>query len=231
MRGLISATPIAWTPARYGIRQRRSSNPRGRQSQTTGPYSPQKWTELVTGEDIKLLASIRARWQVQVKKRQKKGTFEMVQDGESAPDFSLEDDTGSVVHLSKLRGRPVIVYFYPKDDTSGCTQEAKDFSCLADDFAKAGAELVGISPDSAASHKKFKAKHDLTLRLLADDSKSAAEAYGVWVEKSMYGRKYMGVERSTFLIDSKGKIVKSWRKVKIPGHAEAVLAEVKALGK
>lgn len=153
----------------------------------------------------------------------------MVQDGEIAPDFTLHDDNGETVKLSKLRGRPVVVYFYPKDDTSGCTQEAKDFTCIAGEFAKAGAEVVGISPDSAASHKKFKAKHDLSLRLLADETKSTAEAYGVWVEKSMYGRKYMGVERSTFLIDSKGKVVKSWRKVKIPGHAEAVLKAVKAL--
>ncbi|MBN9291623.1 MAG: thioredoxin-dependent thiol peroxidase [Hyphomicrobium denitrificans] len=155
----------------------------------------------------------------------------MLQDGENAPDFSLPDDAGSVVRLSKLKGRPVVVYFYPKDDTSGCTQEAKDFSCLADQFAKAGADVVGISPDSAARHKKFKTKYDLPLRLLADENKDAANAYGVWVEKSMYGRKYMGVERSTFLIDSKGKIVRSWRKVKIPGHAEDVLAAVKALAK
>jgi len=155
----------------------------------------------------------------------------MLQDGENAPDFSLPDDAGSVVRLSKLKGRPVVVYFYPKDDTSGCTQEAKDFSCLADQFAKAGADVVGISPDSAASHKKFKTKYDLPLRLLADENKDAANAYGVWVEKSMYGRKYMGVERSTFLIDSKGRIVRSWRKVKIPGHAEDVLAAVKALAK
>lgn len=155
----------------------------------------------------------------------------MLQDGEIAPDFSLYDDAGSVVRLSKLKGRPVVVYFYPKDDTSGCTQEAKDFSCLADDFAKAGAEVIGISPDSAASHKKFKTKHDLPLRLLADENKDAANAYGVWVEKSMYGRKYMGVERSTFLIDSKGKLAGSWRKVKVPGHAEDVLAAVKALAK
>jgi peroxiredoxin Q/BCP len=154
----------------------------------------------------------------------------MVQDGEIAPDFTLHDDDGGSVQLSKLRGRPVVVYFYPKDDTSGCTQEAKDFTCLAGEFADAGAEIVGISPDSAASHKKFKAKHDLSLRLLADETKATAEAYGVWVEKSMYGRKYMGVERSTFLIDSKGKVVKSWRKVKIPGHAETVLEAVKALG-
>lgn len=155
----------------------------------------------------------------------------MLQDGEIAPDFSLHDDAGSTVRLSKLKGRPVVVYFYPKDDTSGCTQEAKDFSCLADDFGKAGAEVIGVSPDSAASHKKFKTKHNLPLRLLADENKDAANAYGVWVEKSMYGRKYMGVERSTFLIDSKGKLARSWRKVKVPGHAEEVLAAVKALAK
>jgi peroxiredoxin Q/BCP len=165
-----------------------------------------------------------------VQKRQKKGTFKMVQNGETAPDFTLSDDTGAVVQLAKLKGRHVVVYFYPKDDTSGCTQEAKDFSCLADEFAKAGAEVVGISPDSVNRHKSFKDKHELSVRLLSDEEKAAAQAYGVWVEKSMYGRKYMGVERSTFLIDKKGKLVRSWRKVKIPGHAEEVLAAVKALG-
>jgi len=165
-----------------------------------------------------------------VKKRQKKGTFKMVQNGETAPDFTLPDDTGSVVQLTKLKGRPVVVYFYPKDDTSGCTQEAKDFSCLAHEFANVGAEIVGISPDSVTRHKSFKNKYELSLRLLSDEEKAAAQAYGVWVEKSMYGRKYMGVERSTFLIDKKGKLVRSWRKVKIPGHAEEVLAAVKALG-
>jgi thioredoxin-dependent peroxiredoxin len=154
----------------------------------------------------------------------------MVQNGETAPDFTLPDDTGSVVQLAKLKGRPVVVYFYPKDDTSGCTQEAKDFSCLDHEFAEAGAVLVGISPDSVARHKSFKSKYELSLRLLSDEDKAAAQAYGVWVEKSMYGRKYMGVERSTFLIDKKGKLVRSWRKVKIPGHAEEVLAAVKSLG-
>lgn len=153
----------------------------------------------------------------------------MVEDGKKAPDFSLLDDAGEKVRLAKLKGRPVVVYFYPKDDTSGCTQEAKDFTCLADDFAAAGAELVGISPDSPTKHQKFKAKHELSIRLLADEEKEAAQAYGVWVEKSMYGRKYMGIERSTFLIDANGKVVKSWRKVKVPGHAEEVLAAVRAL--
>jgi peroxiredoxin Q/BCP len=154
----------------------------------------------------------------------------MIEDGQKAPDFTLHDDTGSTVKLSKLKGHTVVVYFYPKDDTSGCTQEAKDFSCLADSFASAGVEIVGISPDSTASHRKFKAKHGLCLRLLADETKVAAEAYGVWVKKSMYGRSYMGVERSTFLINKSGRLVKSWRKVKIPGHAEEVLAAARGLG-
>jgi peroxiredoxin Q/BCP len=153
----------------------------------------------------------------------------MIEDGAKAPDFALPDDAGEKVRLSKLKGRPVVVYFYPKDDTSGCTQEAKDFSCLAEEFATAGAELVGISPDSPASHQKFKSKHELSVRLLADEQKEVATAYGVWVEKSMYGRKYMGVERSTFLIDKAGKLVKSWRKVKVPGHAEEVLAALRAI--
>ncbi|MFT3730197.1 MAG: thioredoxin-dependent thiol peroxidase [Hyphomicrobium sp.] len=153
----------------------------------------------------------------------------MIADGKKAPDFTLPDDSGETVRLAKLKGRPVVVYFYPKDDTSGCTQEAKDFTCIADQFAAAGAELLGISPDSPKSHQKFKSKHGLAIRLLADEQKEAANAYGVWVEKSMYGRKYMGIERSTFLIDKTGKLVRSWRKVKVPGHAEEVLAAVKAL--
>lgn len=153
----------------------------------------------------------------------------MIEDGKKAPDFTLPDDTGEKVRLSKLKGHPVVLYFYPKDDTSGCTQEAKDFTCLADDFAAAGTELIGISPDSPTKHQKFKAKHELSIRLLADEEKEVAQAYGVWVEKSMYGRKYMGIERSTFLIDGNGKVVKSWRKVKVPGHAEEVLAAVRAL--
>ncbi|MBA2127116.1 peroxiredoxin [Hyphomicrobium methylovorum] len=153
----------------------------------------------------------------------------MTNDGEMAPDFTLPADDGTKVRLSKLRGRPVVLYFYPKDDTSGCTQEAKDFSCIADAFAAEGAHVIGVSPDSATSHQKFKTKHGLDLQLLADETKMVCEAYGVWVEKSMYGRKYMGVERSTFLIDKSGRIAKSWRKVKVTGHAEAVLAAVKAL--
>jgi peroxiredoxin Q/BCP len=122
-----------------------------------------------------------------------------------------------------------VLYFYPKDDTSGCTAEARDFSCLAADFAKAGARVIGVSPDSLASHTKFKTKYELDLTLAADEGKSAAEAYGVWVQKSMYGKAYMGVERATFLIDASGRLARIWRKVRVPGHAGEVLAAVRSL--
>jgi thioredoxin-dependent peroxiredoxin len=153
----------------------------------------------------------------------------MVEDGKTAPDFELPDAAGESVRLSRLKGKPVVVYFYPKDDTPGCTTEGKDFSCLADEFNKAGAEVLGISPDSPQSHRKFQDKHDLTVRLLSDEERKAAEAYGVWVEKSMYGRKFMGIERSTFLIDGAGKVAQSWRKVRVAGHADDVLEAVRAL--
>jgi peroxiredoxin Q/BCP len=166
---------------------------------------------------------------VQGQKRQKKGTRLMIEDGTKAPDFELPDADGKSVRLSRLKGRLVVVYFYPKDDTSGCTAEAKGFSCLIEAFKKAGADVIGISPDGPASHRKFADKYDLSVHLLADEAKETAQAYGVWVEKSMYGRKYMGVERSTFLVDAAGKIAKSWRKVRVPGHAEEVLAAVEAL--
>ena len=123
----------------------------------------------------------------------------------------------------------MVVYFYPKDDTSGCTAEAIAFSELMPEFDKAGASVIGVSPDSAASHDKFKAKHNLSVPLAADPERSTIEAYGVWKEKSMYGRKYLGVERTTFLIGRDGRIAKIWRKVKVPKHAEAVLAAAKAL--
>jgi len=153
----------------------------------------------------------------------------MLEDGKKAPEFALPDADGDTVNLASLKGRPVVVYFYPKDDTSGCTAEAKGFTCLAADFTRAGAEVLGISPDDPASHRKFQEKYDLGIRLLEDEERKAAEAYGVWVEKSMYGRKYMGIERSTFLVDSAGKIARIWRKVKVPGHAEEVLEAVRAL--
>ena len=153
----------------------------------------------------------------------------MVEEGKKAPKLSLPADDGSTVDLAKLKGKPMVVYFYPKDDTSGCTAEAKDFTCLIDQFDKAGATVIGVSPDDVKSHKKFKDKYELAVTLAADTDQAVATAWGVWVEKSMYGKKYMGVERSTFLIDGAGKVAKAWRKVKVPGHAEEVLAAVKAL--
>ena len=155
----------------------------------------------------------------------------MVHEGDEAPDFELLTESGEKLKLSRLKTQPVVLYFYPKDDTSGCTLEAKDFSRLAPDFRKAGVEVIGLSPDSVESHRKFSDKYDLAVRLAADEDKAFATAYGVWVEKSMYGRKYMGVERSTFLIDKSGRIAQSWRKVKVPGHAEEVLAAARALAK
>ena len=147
--------------------------------------------------------------------------------GDKAPDFNLPDAQGKLVSLSDLKGKQVVLYFYPKDDTSGCTVEAKDFSCLVDDFDKHGAVVLGMSPDSPKSHGKFVSKHDLKVGLVADEDKSTLQAYGVWVEKSMYGRKYMGVERSTFLIGEDGTIREAWRNVKVPGHAEEVLKVLK----
>lgn len=152
-----------------------------------------------------------------------------VTEGASAPDFTLPTDSEGSVTLSALAGKPLVIYFYPKDDTPGCTKEAIGFSQAKDAFAELGASIIGISPDSPTKHDKFIAKHDLTIRLAADEDKSVAEAYGVWVEKSMYGKKYMGVERSTFLVSPDGTIAKAWRKVKVPGHVDAVLDAVKAL--
>lgn len=153
----------------------------------------------------------------------------MVQDGDPAPDFELPTENGEKLKLAKLKGKPVVVYFYPKDDTSGCTLEAKDFSTLAMQFQKAGVAVIGVSPDSVESHRKFQKKYDLKVQLAADEDKAVATAFGVWVEKSMYGRKYMGVERSTFLIDKTGRIARSWRKVKVPGHAAQVLEAAKEI--
>lgn len=149
--------------------------------------------------------------------------------GDKAPLFELPGDGGATLRLADFAGKPVIVYFYPKDDTSGCTSEAIAFSQLAPEFEKAGATVIGISPDSAAKHDKFKAKHDLTVPLGADEKREVVEAYGVWVEKQMYGRSYMGVERSTFLIGRDGRIAQIWRKVRVKGHAEAVLEAARAV--
>jgi peroxiredoxin Q/BCP len=149
--------------------------------------------------------------------------------GDRAPDFALPDHTGNTLTLGSFAGKALVLYFYPKDDTTGCTQEALAFQAQTDAFKKAGAAILGVSPDSPASHGKFRAKHGLDLTLASDESKTMLQAYGVWVEKSMYGRKYMGVERTTILIKPDGTIASIWTKVKVAGHADAVLAAAKAL--
>lgn len=152
-----------------------------------------------------------------------------LQDGDKAPVFSLARDGGGTVSLDDFKGRKLVLYAYPKDDTPGCTQEAIAFNRLRAEFAAAGTEILGISPDPVKSHDKFKAKHGLEFALAADETQQALQAYGIWVEKSMYGRSYMGVERTTFLIGADGRIARIWRKVKVPGHAEEVLAAAQAL--
>ena len=146
-----------------------------------------------------------------------------------APDFTLPVTGGGEVTLSALQGSPVVLFFYPRDDTPGCTKENIGFSESLKDFEAAGAKVFGISRDTMAKHDKFAAKHDLTVPLLSDAEGDVTEAYGVWVEKSMYGKTSMGIERSTFLIGADGKIAQIWRKVKVPGHVEAVLEAVRAL--
>ena len=153
----------------------------------------------------------------------------MPETGDTAPDFTLPRDGGGEVTLSALRPQKVVLYFYPRDDTSGCTKEAVGFTEAAEAFAGAGAVVVGISKDSVASHDKFVKKHGLNVILGSDEGSDVCERYGVWVEKSMYGKKYMGIERATFLIDGDGRIVQVWEKVKVPGHVEAVLEAAKAL--
>ena len=148
--------------------------------------------------------------------------------GDLAPDFDLPGDSGQV-SLAGLRGKIVVVYFYPKDDTSGCTAEAQAFTQSADEFAAAGAVVVGVSKDSVASHGRFRGKYGLAPLLASDTDGEVVARYGAWVEKSMYGRKYMGVERCTFLIDARGIVRRVWRKVKVKGHAEEVLAASRAL--
>jgi peroxiredoxin Q/BCP len=149
--------------------------------------------------------------------------------GAKAPAFSGATDGGGTVSLAQLKGKPVVLYFYPKDSTPGCTKEAQGFRDAYAKFKKAGAEIVGVSKDSVASHDKFKTREALTFPLLSDPEGKVCEAYGTWIEKSLYGRKYMGIDRATFLIDGKGVIRQVWRKVKVPGHVEAVLAAVEAL--
>ena len=147
--------------------------------------------------------------------------------GEKAPDFRLPSTTGSYVSLKMYRGKSVVLYFYPKDDTTGCTKEAIAFTHLNKQFEKHNVIILGVSKDDIKSHGKFIAKHALKIGLLSDVDGSTCQAYGVWVEKNMYGRKYMGIERSTFLIDPKGRVKEVWRKVKVGGHADQVLSFVK----
>jgi thioredoxin-dependent peroxiredoxin len=147
----------------------------------------------------------------------------VVEEGAPAPDFELKSDAGETVTLSALRGKPVVLYFYPRDDTPGCTTEACEFRDAYDRFRDQGVEILGVSPDTEASHRKFKTKYELPFTLLADPSHEAAEAYGVWKEKKRYGRTYEGVDRSTFIIDAEGKVAKAMRGIKPAGHAAQVL--------
>ena len=154
---------------------------------------------------------------------------EKVKIGDRAPVFKLPADGGDELSLKSLLGRKVVLYFYPKDDTSGCTREAIEFTNLSGKFSRAGAVILGVSKDNVVAHDKFIKKHKLKVRLLSDADGSLCEKYSVWVEKNMYGRKYMGIERSTFLIDGKGVIKQVWRKVKVADHAEAVLEGVRRI--
>ena len=149
--------------------------------------------------------------------------------GDKAPGFSLPGNADKTITLSDYSGKNVVLYFYPKDDTPGCTTESKDFTSLASEFAEANTVVIGMSKDTAAKHDKFIAKHELSVLLASDEEGAIIESYGVWVEKNMYGRKYMGIQRATFLIDSEGTIQEIWPKVKVKGHAEAVLEKVKSL--
>lgn len=153
----------------------------------------------------------------------------MIDTGDMAPDFTLPRDGGGALTLSALRPAPVVLFFYPKDNTPGCTREASEFTAQTEAFKAAGAHLVGASKDSVASHDKFVAKHGLAMPLVSDENGTVCEDYGVWVEKSMYGKTYMGIERTTFLIDGGGRIARVWRKVKVPGHVDEVLEALRAL--
>ena len=153
----------------------------------------------------------------------------MIKEGDQAPQFSLPADDGSVVTRESLRGKNVVLYFYPKDDTSGCTKEACDFRDAFPRFGKIDAEVIGVSPDNIESHRKFKKKYQLPFRLLADESHKLADAFGVWKEKSMYGRKYMGIERTTAIIDRQGRVARIFPKVRVPGHVQEVEAALSDL--
>ena len=153
----------------------------------------------------------------------------MVSEGDRVPDVTLEGQEGKPVRPADFGGQKLVIYFYPKDDTSGCTREAQDFTALAGEFEAAGTWILGVSKDSAAKHRKFIDKYELKVPLATDSDGSACEAFGVWVEKSMYGRKYMGIERATFLVDRDGVVKRIWRKVSVPGHAEEVLKAAREL--
>jgi thioredoxin-dependent peroxiredoxin len=153
----------------------------------------------------------------------------MLNENEPAPDVTLTGADGEPVRLGDFKGQKLVLYFYPKDDTSGCTREAQDFTALAGEFEQAGTWVVGVSKDSPKSHARFADKYELKVRLLTDADGSVCEAFGVWIEKSMYGRKYMGIDRATFLIDRDGVVKRAWRKVKVPGHAQEVLEAARAL--
>jgi peroxiredoxin Q/BCP len=146
----------------------------------------------------------------------------MIGEGDKAPALTVETSDGSKINLA-APGQPLVLYFYPKDDTSGCTREAQDFTALAPEFKKAGVKIVGVSRDAMKSHEKFIGKYSLAVPLVSDADGRISEAFGTWVEKSMYGRKYMGMERATYLIGADGRVLKAWRKVKVPGHAQEVL--------
>ncbi|WP_419827922.1 peroxiredoxin [Sphingomonas sp.] len=150
--------------------------------------------------------------------------------GDPAPDVTLATGDGGTLALSQMRGHAIVLYFYPKDDTPGCTTEAMDFTARKAAFEMAGAYVIGVSKDDAASHAKFTGKHAITITLASDADGSVSDAFGVWKEKSNYGRKYMGIERSTFLIDAEGRVAEIWRGVRVPGHADKVLAAAEALG-
>jgi peroxiredoxin Q/BCP len=152
----------------------------------------------------------------------------MIGEGDKVPALEIQLSDGTSVDLS-APGAPLVLYFYPKDDTSGCTREAQDFTELADDFAKAGVKVVGLSRDPMKKHDKFIAKYDLKVPLASDEDGRVSNAFGTWVEKSMYGRKYMGMERATYLIGNDGRVAKAWRKVKVPGHAAEVLKAARAV--
>jgi thioredoxin-dependent peroxiredoxin len=152
----------------------------------------------------------------------------MINEGDKAPAITVTASDGSTMNLA-APGQPLVLYFYPKDDTSGCTREAQDFTALAGDFKKAGVKVIGVSRDPMKSHEKFIGKYDLVVPLASDEDGRISEAFGTWVQKSMYGRKYMGMERATYLIGAEGRVLREWRKVKVPNHAQQVLAAAREL--